>query len=163
MKPSLYFKTHLIDKKRSHKFSWLEHLHHLPDQIIVRCLGEVGFEADVGELWLRGDVDGPVSSLQKTGGATLQKCSCHWQIDGGDCSNKETLTSAFIPFIEYPQGLNIVASITEPGIRSRIPLIYEKNISTSIQNLETLNATSLKNLLPISGGTVRADGINLHE
>lgn len=28
--------------------------------------------------------------------------------------------------MEYPQGLNIVASITEPGIRSRIPLIWEE-------------------------------------
>ncbi len=65
MKAVHCFKTYLIDKKRSHKFSWLEHLHHLPDQIIVRCLGKVGFEADVGELWLRGDVDGPVSSLEK--------------------------------------------------------------------------------------------------
>lgn len=35
-------------------------------------------------------------------------------------------TSVFIPFMEYPQGLNIVASITEPGIRSRIPLICEE-------------------------------------
>lgn len=70
----LHLKTHLIDKKRSHKFSWLEHLHHLPDQIIIRCLGEVGFEADIGELRLRGDVDGPVSSLERTSRATLQLC-----------------------------------------------------------------------------------------
>lgn len=66
-----FFKTYLIDKKRGHELSWLEHLHHLPDQIIVRCLGEVGFEADVGELRFRGDVDGPVSSLEKTSRAAL--------------------------------------------------------------------------------------------
>ena len=56
--------THLIDKESCHKFPWLEHLHHLPDEVVVRRLGEVGLEADVGELGLRGDVDGPVSSLQ---------------------------------------------------------------------------------------------------
>lgn len=54
---------HLIDKECSHKFSWLEHLHNLPDQFIIWCLGEVCFKADVGELWLWGDVNGPVGSL----------------------------------------------------------------------------------------------------
>lgn len=42
------------------------------------------------------------------------------------CLRGAELTSAFIPFIEYPQGLNIVASITEPGIRSQIPLNWER-------------------------------------
>lgn len=42
------------------------------------------------------------------------------------CLTGAELTSAFIPFIEYPQGLNIVASITEPGIRSQIPLICDR-------------------------------------
>lgn len=69
--------THLIDKKRSHKFSRLEHLHHLPDQIIVRRLGQVGFKADVGELWLRGDVDGPVSSLQSHTATLLYTTHTH--------------------------------------------------------------------------------------
>lgn len=54
--------------------------------------------------------------------------------------------------MEYPQGLNIVASITEPGIRSRIPLICEdtedniqaglghKNITITIIFLNTIIA-----------------------
>lgn len=68
--------THLIDKKSSHKFPWLEHLHHLPDQIVIGCLGKVGFKAHVGEIWLRSDVDGPVSSLHnRRDRATLQKWS----------------------------------------------------------------------------------------
>lgn len=49
-----------------------------------------------------------------------------------NCTNWLTLTSAFIPFMEYPQGLNIVASITEPGIRSRIPLICGRKKITYI-------------------------------
>lgn len=72
-------KTYLIDKKCGHELSWLEHLHHLPDQIIVRCLGEVGFEANVGELRFRGDVDGPVSSLEKT--ELHYAFSLRWQRD----------------------------------------------------------------------------------
>lgn len=55
---------------------------------------------------------------------------------------KETLTSAFIPFIEYPQGLNIVASITEPGIRSLIPLICnetQRKQSTANQHTQCFN------------------------
>lgn len=55
--------TYLINKKRSHKFSWLEDVHDFPDEIVVGCLGEVGFETNVRELWLRGDVNRPVSSL----------------------------------------------------------------------------------------------------
>lgn len=58
-----YFEAYLVDKKRSHKFSWLEDIHNLADEIIVGCLGKVGFEANVGELWLWSDVDRPVSSL----------------------------------------------------------------------------------------------------
>lgn len=82
MKAGLYLQrtntttTYLIDKKRCHELSRFEHIHHLADQIVVRRLGEVGFEADVGELRLRGDVDGPVSSLERTAQAeraTLQR------------------------------------------------------------------------------------------
>lgn len=64
--------THLIDKKRSHKFPWLKHLHNLSDQVVIGRLGEIGFKADVGELWLRGDVDGPVSSLYESTGNSKQ-------------------------------------------------------------------------------------------
>lgn len=55
--------THLIDKERGDELSWLEDVHHSPDKIIVGRLGEVGFKADVGELWFRGDVNSPVCSL----------------------------------------------------------------------------------------------------
>lgn len=63
-KQKIVFYTNLINKKCSHKFPWLEHLHHLPHEIVIRCLGEVGFKAHVGEIWLWSDVDGPISSLQ---------------------------------------------------------------------------------------------------
>lgn len=53
----------LIDEKRSHKFPWFEDIHHLTDELIVGCLGEVGFKADVRELWLGGDMNRPVSSI----------------------------------------------------------------------------------------------------
>lgn len=112
---------YLIDEQRRHKFPWIEDIHNLADELIIGCLGEVGFKADVGELWFRGDVNRPVSSLEREPAL----------ITGlENDSQRETalnvlLTSVFIPFMEYPQGLNIVASITEPGIRSRIPLICE--------------------------------------
>lgn len=56
---------YLIDEKRCHKFPWFEDIHHLTDELVVGCLGEVGFKADVRELWLGGDVNRPVSSLEK--------------------------------------------------------------------------------------------------
>lgn len=113
-------RTCLVDKQRRHKFSWLEHIHHLPDEVVIGGLGEIGFKADVGELWLRGDVDGPVSSLL---GDEQTHSSKERHRPDMKLGTEWALTSVFIPFIEYPQGLNIVASITEPGIRSRIPLI----------------------------------------
>ena len=60
--------THLIDKKRGDELPGLEDVHHPSDQIVVGGLGEVGFKADVGELWLRGDVNSPVGSLEVGGG-----------------------------------------------------------------------------------------------
>lgn len=115
---------YLVDEKRCHKFPWFEDIHNFADKLVIRRLGEVGFKADIGELWFGGDVNRPVSSLERQPNSiTLQNTE--------QLSHKETpsfkclLTSVFIPFMEYPQGLNIVASITEPGIRSRIPLICE--------------------------------------
>lgn len=59
---------YLIDEKRSHKFPWFEDIHHLTDELVVGCLGEVGFKADVRELWLGGDVNRPVGSLERRDG-----------------------------------------------------------------------------------------------
>lgn len=56
---------YLIDEKRCHKFPWIEDIHDLADNLIIGCLGEVGFKADIRELWFRGDVNRPVSSLER--------------------------------------------------------------------------------------------------
>ncbi len=56
---------YLIDEKRCHKFSWFEDIHDFADKVVIGRLGEVGFKADIGELWFRGDVDRPVSSLKR--------------------------------------------------------------------------------------------------
>lgn len=56
-------RAYLINKKRSHKFPWLEDVHDFPDEVVVGRLGEVGFETNVRKLRLRGDVNRPVSSL----------------------------------------------------------------------------------------------------
>lgn len=126
-------KTHLIDKKGGDKFSWLEDFNNPPDKIVVRRLGEVGFETDVGELRFRGDVNSPVCSLGGRGRGRDKQKSRHVgaQRPQESCLKGARLTSAFIPFIEYPQGLNIVASITEPGIRSQIPLICDRKRHSS--------------------------------
>lgn len=57
--------VYLIDEQRCHKFPWIEDIHNLADKLIIGCLGEVGFKADVRELWFRGDVNRPVSSLER--------------------------------------------------------------------------------------------------
>ncbi len=56
---------YLIDEKRCHKFSWFEDIHDFADKVVIGRLGEVGFKADIGELWFGGDVDRPVSSLER--------------------------------------------------------------------------------------------------
>lgn len=56
---------HLVDEQRCHKFPWIEDIHNLADKLIIGCLGEVGFKADIRELWFRGDVNRPVSSLER--------------------------------------------------------------------------------------------------
>lgn len=115
---------YLIDKKRRHKFPWFEDIHDFADKLVIRRLGEVGFKADIRELWFGGDVNRPVSSLERQPISIIEHRATFSQ-KLKTCSLKWLLTSVFIPFMEYPQGLNIVASITEPGIRSRIPLICE--------------------------------------
>lgn len=60
-------RTDLVDEKRGHKLPRLEDLHHLPDQLVVGRLRQVGFKAHVGELGLWGDVNGPVRSLRTEG------------------------------------------------------------------------------------------------
>lgn len=92
--------THLIDKKRGHKLSRLENLHHLADQVVIRRLGEVGFKADIGELRLRCDVDGPVSSLGRPMQAqratlheTLERIAAATRAKTGDNSRRSSCHS----------------------------------------------------------------------
>lgn len=70
----------------------------------------------------------PVGKMSKVASLICLSAQLWWR-------NKTPLTSVFIPFIEYPQGLNIVASITEPGIRSRIPLICENRTRPWLRRL----------------------------
>lgn len=88
----------------------------------------------------------PVGKMSKVASLICLSAQLWWR-------NKMPLTSVFIPFIEYPQGLNIVASITEPGIRSRIPLICENRTRPWLRRLNYYHMLVLRGKL----------GENLHE